>query len=97
MITAHRTQIYLDDFRFRELKKTAQREKKSLAQVIRDSVDLTFNEKKKVEMKEKEKAWREFLKLAGIGKSGLTDLARRHDYYFAKDEISSWNRGGKRK
>ena len=95
MITAHRTQIYLDDFRYNELKERARKEGKSSAQVVREAIDAQLKKKQKVDKKEKEKVWREFFKLAGAFNSGLSDVSRNHDRYLAEDEIKSWNRNRK--
>ena len=92
MITAHRTQIYLDDFRYNELKKKAQKEGKSLAQVVREAIDSVVKNREVKDLKKKEKDRAEFLKLAGIGESGLTDISTRHDEYLAKDEIKKWKK-----
>lgn len=92
MITAHRTQIYLDDFRYNELKKKAQKEGKSLAQIVREAIDSVVKNREVKDLKRKEKDRNEFLKLSGIGASGLSDVSQNHDKYLAADEIKSWKR-----
>lgn len=92
MITAHRTQIYLDDFRYNELKDRARKEGKSFAQVVREAIDSVIRNREVEALKKKDKTWQEFLKLAGIGSSGLTDVSKNHDKYLTEDEIKSWRR-----
>ena len=92
MNTQHRTQLYLDNYQFNTLKQKAKRESKSLAQVVREAISLILEQESREDIEEKEKEWRKFFKLAGIGASGLRDVAENHDKYIASDEIKSWRK-----
>lgn len=92
MNTQHRTQLYLDSFRYNNLKHKSKIERKSLAQVVREAIDLMLVRQEEIGKKEKEKDWEKFLKLAGIGSSGLRDLSYHHDRYYTYGEIKSWKR-----
>lgn len=92
MNTQHRTQLYLDNFHFSALKQRARKEKKSVAAVVREAIDLMLAKVSKENEKEREKEWEKFFKLAGIGASGLKDGAENHDKYIATDEIKSWRK-----
>ena len=82
MNTQHRTQLYLNNYQFSTLKQKAEREKKSMAAVVREAIDLVLEEESKENAKNREKEWKKFFKLAGIGASGLGDLSYNHDKYY---------------
>ena len=77
-----RTQIQLTESQARELKRIAAKEGVSMAEVIRTAVDA------KIRGEVQEVSWEERKRraLAVVGKfhSGLKDVARRHDHYFAE-------------
>lgn len=89
-ITQHRTQLYLPDFLYQRVRQLAQEKDISMAEFIRVLLEEKFKKAEKERKKAKEKAWKEFFQLAGIGKSGLKDISTAHDRYLAKDEIESW-------
>ena len=76
-ISEHRTQIYLPQTLFLHLQKEARLEKKSVAQAIREAIEIYLEQRsvKKVD-------WRNdpFNKMVGKVE-GDTDLAAHHDNY----------------
>ena len=92
MNTQHRTQLYLDNYHFDALKQKAKKEGKSLAHIVREAIDLMLVKESRQNAKAREKEWGKFFKLAGIGASGLEDVAENHDKYIATDEIESWGK-----
>lgn len=76
-----RTQVYLPLQWHEQLRAYAKRRGVSLAQVFRDQVsDLV---KKDADVS-KEKAWKEFRKMAGFIKGGPSDVSTRTGEYFAQ-------------
>lgn len=78
-----RTQIQLTERQARELKRMAAREGVSMAEVVRRAVDAKIREGVR------EVSWEERNRrlLAAMGKfrSGLKDVAERHDEYLAEE------------
>lgn len=78
---AHRTQLYLDDPQYQYLKDTARRERKSIAQLVREWVDQRrLKKSKKAYLKDP------FWKLRGIFSSGCADIAEHFDDYLYGDK-----------
>ena len=75
-----RTMVYLEPRQKDALKKQAQREHASVAELIRRAVDryLTPESKRRPVPREA------YEKLIGIGRSGLTDVSERHDHYIGE-------------
>lgn len=73
-----RTQIQLTEEQSTSLKKLAEQENVSVAELIRRSVD-SYLQKRHV-ITEEERRQR-LLSVIGIGKSRITDLAENHDKY----------------
>lgn len=78
-----RTQIQLTEEQARVLKALAAEEGRSMADVIRESVDAYVASKPPVRGSGSLKA--RALAIAGKYRSGLKDLAKRHDKYLAED------------
>lgn len=81
----HRTQIYLDPELAESLDRLAGQRGTSRAELIREAARQLLAE---AETPEEDS----ILGLAGIGHSGLSDVADRHDDYLVEDEIRSWSR-----
>ncbi len=77
-VSEKRTQVYFPLNLYRKIERTARKESKSSAQIIREAVELYLEKKK-----EKEIDWENdpFFKLVGIMKSGAGDLSVNHDHY----------------
>jgi len=76
-----RTQIQITEEQARQLKQVAAREHKSMAEVIREGIDLVLQRQTGVN----EKALRRrAIELAGKYRSGVTDLSEEHDRYLAE-------------
>lgn len=75
--TSKRTQMYLPEYMFEELKFLAKREHKSIAAIIREAVSNL------IEKKEKHNLWKNdpLLKIVGKAKSKEKDLSVNHDKY----------------
>lgn len=78
LLSEKRTQVYFPLNLYRQIKRTAKKESKSSAQIIREAVELYLEREK-----EKEIDWENdpIFKLVGIASSGLGDLAENHDKY----------------
>lgn len=76
-----RTQIQLPEEQVAFLKKIAAAEQKSMAELIRQSIELLA--KTKYNVKEKERRKRA-MAAAGRFRSGVKDLATSHDSYLAE-------------
>lgn len=74
-VSEKRTQVYFPEKLYREVRKRAKAESKSVAAVVREAVEK--------HLKEKEIDWENdpIFKAAGIIKSGVKDLALNHDHY----------------
>jgi hypothetical protein len=76
-----RTQIQLTEEQARALKRLAARENKSVAEMIRQSVDLMLHSG---DLVDPEKQRRKAIAAAGIFQGGPKDLSTDHDRYFAE-------------
>lgn len=84
MARMQRTQIYLEPELAESLDRLAGRRGTSRAEVIREAAR---------ELVQRERAeYGSILELAGIGHSGRSDIAERHDDYLVEDEIAGWSR-----
>jgi len=74
-VAEKRTQVYFSEKMYRDVQKRARVESKSVAAVVREAVQKYITEK--------EIDWENdpILKLAGIMKTGATDLSLNHDHY----------------
>ncbi len=74
-VAEKRTQVYFPEKLYREVRKRARAESKSVAAVVREAVVK--------HLEEKEIDWENdpIFKAAGFIKSGVTDLAVNHDHY----------------
>jgi len=70
-----RTQVYLDPEVHRRLKERAKEEGVSLAELIRRMAKDYLR---------KEAAPKDYLAIVGLGQSGKTDIAEKHDEYLAQ-------------
>ncbi len=72
-----RTQIQLTEDQMRRVRALAQKERVSIAEVIRRAVVRMLEES------DQEQRWRKERALGAVGRfaSGLTDVSRRHDTY----------------
>lgn len=77
-----RTQIQLDEAQYEEIRRLAHAERISLAAAIRRLIDQALSGGKP----RRAHGARALLDVAGIAKSGLGDLGRRHDEYLAEDD-----------
>lgn len=76
-----RTQIQLTEEQSTTLKKLAEQENVSVAELIRRSVDSYLEEHDVITEEERR---RRLLSVIGIGHSGLSDLAENHDKYLVE-------------
>ncbi len=84
-VSQHRTQVYFPAHLYRAVKEKAKKEDVSIAKIIRQAVEKEVGKEEHVNQMERDKAWEEFFKLAGIGKSREHDLSINHDKYLAED------------
>ncbi|MDD3719278.1 MAG: CopG family transcriptional regulator [Actinomycetota bacterium] len=75
-----RTIIQLDDEQHRELKRIARERHKSMSALIREGVDRIIRDAVAPEDRK-----RRALEVAGKYRSGIRDLAEKHDAYLAED------------
>jgi hypothetical protein len=76
-----RTQIQISEEQSKGLKRLAKKQRISVAEVIRRSVDRTLREEY---APSQEEIWDRALKAVGAFRSGLNDVAERHDDYLAE-------------
>lgn len=76
MVSEKRTQVYFPKELFRRLEKKAKKESKSSAAVIREAVERYLEQEREIDWDNDP-----IFKLAGLGDSGLGDLAAKHDEY----------------
>jgi hypothetical protein len=76
-----RTQIQLTEEQSESLRRLAEIDNVSLAEVIRRSVDSYIEARRDVSREERK---RRLLTVVGIGHSGVSDLAVNHDKYLAE-------------
>ncbi len=77
-----RAQIQFDEKQYERIREIAHRNRVSIAEVVRRLVSEGLTGEG---FESESNAAAELLKLAGIGSSGIEDLARRHDDYLAED------------
>lgn len=65
-----RTTIFADDRLLKEMKDLAAREKRSVADLVRDALEQYLNARRKTP---------ERLSIIGIGKSGRNDVSEKHE------------------
>lgn len=83
-VTQYRTQLLLDEDRYSWLRHQAASEGKSLAQTIREIVDVVRLQKQKNLEETQQKIYKQILSLAGKGKKGPSDVSVNHDKYLAE-------------
>ncbi|MFH1437813.1 MAG: CopG family transcriptional regulator [Pseudomonadota bacterium] len=76
-----RTQIQLTEKQAEELKRMAAIRGVSMAELIRQSVEMLLNSSKSVGLEERR---RRALSVIGRFRSGITDLSERHDKHLAE-------------
>jgi len=76
-----RTQIQITEEQARQLKMVAAQEQKSVAEVIREGIDLTLRRRAGID---EEILRRRAIEIAGKYQSGVTDLSEAHDRYLAE-------------
>ena len=77
-----RAQIMFEERQYEQIRAMAHRKRISIAEAVRRLVTLGLRNGRNEEIGPQAKA---LLAIAGIGKSGLRDLGRRHDKYLAED------------
>lgn len=80
-VTGHRTQIYLPESLYRQIIEKANKEDISMAKMIRRIIEKSIGKEEKNAKMDKDKAWKEFFKLAGIAKTNIKDISINHDKY----------------
>jgi hypothetical protein len=84
-VSEHRTQIYLPEETYQSLKKVARKQGVSMAEVIRKSIEKNIPLKSKSRIKkERDKAWKELMKLSGCIKGEPADFSSNISKYIAK-------------
>lgn len=81
-VSEKRTQIYLPDEMYKEVKKLAARRGVSMAQIIREALEEKMPQKKAKRKRDKE--WKELFKLAGMIKEGPSDMSRNIGKYIGQ-------------
>ena len=76
-----RTQIQITEEQARQIKLLAAREKKSIAEVIRESIDMRLQRQTGAD---ETILRRRAIEIAGKYRSGVDDLAENHDRYLAE-------------
>lgn len=95
-VTGHRTQIYLPESLYRQIKESAQEEDISMARYIRKIIEKEISKTEKMDTQGKDNAWRDFFKLAGIGNSRIGDISINHDKYLAEALYDEYKEESKR-
>lgn len=80
-VTQFRTQLLLDEDRYRWLKETAAEESKSIAEIVRRTIDEVRSKHQKQESSRKKNAYQDLLKLGGTISGGPKDVSVNHDKY----------------
>jgi hypothetical protein len=83
-----RTQLQLSEEQARALRELAAREDRSMADLVREALDLLLSRRRRAFAPRAELVARA-LAVAGRYRSGASDLARRHDQAFA-DSLTPW-------
>jgi hypothetical protein len=73
-----RTQIQLDEERYRKLRQVAREQGQSMAEVVRSGVDLALA------LYERGKRWERARSLVGTFASGCKDVSEKHDHYLSE-------------
>jgi hypothetical protein len=73
-----RTQIQLDEARYRKLQQAAREQGQSMAEVVRSGVDLALA------LYERRKRWERARALVGTFASGYEDVSEKHDHYLSE-------------
>ena len=75
-----RTQVALEEDQLARLKRLAEEQSTSMAQLVRHGVELVLEEV------ERNRRWRRLMEAAGTcrDRSGTTDVAENHDAYLAE-------------
>lgn len=73
-----RTQIQLDEERYRKVRELSRELGVSMAEVVRGAVDLAFAQRRRRE------GWQRARRVVGAFRSRRHDVAERHDDYLAK-------------
>jgi hypothetical protein len=76
-----RTQIQLTEEQSRRLKQLAEQDNVSVAELVRRSVDRYLRDRQYMPPEERRER---LLSVAGIGRSGVTDLGESHDRHLAE-------------
>jgi predicted transcriptional regulator len=87
LVSEKRTQVYFPAELFRRLEKKAKKESKSSAAIIREAVERYLEQEREIDWDNDP-----IFKLAGLGESGLGDLAAKHDAYLYGEKT-----GGKKR
>jgi len=77
----HRTQVQLTESQVRELKDMAAAQNKSMAELIRQAVDILLRRSGEVDREERK---RRAIVAAGRFRSGLGDVSTSHDDYLSE-------------
>lgn len=77
-----RTQVQFEEGQYEEIRRRAFEQRASFSATVRRLVDQGLAAGAPADKKPRAEA---LLKLSGIARSGLGDLGRRHDDYFAED------------
>jgi len=75
-----RTQMQLREDQVRALKRKAAERGVSMAQLIRDAIDRSFDRD------DEDAKWERALSVAGKFRSGVGDIAERHDEYLSEGD-----------
>ncbi|MFN7972632.1 MAG: ribbon-helix-helix protein, CopG family [Acidobacteriota bacterium] len=73
-----RTQIQLDEDRYRKVRELSRELGVSMAEVVRGAVDLAFAQRKR------RRSWERARRMVGAFRSRKRDVAERHDDYLAE-------------
>ena len=76
LLSEKRTQVYFPKELYRRIEKKAKNESKSSAAVIREAVERYLEQEREIDWENDP-----IFKLAGLGASGLCNLAVNHDTY----------------
>ncbi len=84
-VSEHRTQIYLPEDIYQTGKKEARKQGVSMAAVIRKSIETNIPLKSKAKInKERDKAWKQIMKLSGFIKGEPIDFSSNINKYIAR-------------
>lgn len=84
-VSEHRTQIYLPEDIYQTVKKEARKQGVSMAAIIRKSIETSIPLKSKAKInKERDKAWKQIMKLSGSIKKGPKDMSYNISKYIGK-------------